>query len=510
MTQSLPPRPAHGSEPPPPLAGFALRLWLACLGGAVVAGGGILWALRTQVGPGPQVDPGPLVVWVGGSAVLGLLTGVGLALWFHARVIGHLKGLSRSVATGHVENLRGLPASSGWGELSELTAHLHALLEGHGGRARARAELDELERRLAALDRSVEKWSLSERWEPLGLEGGPFAEIAGSLDRGFARMAEVREQNEEAVRLVRVELSASLADAQESVEQAERGFLEATALLTTVRELQRLSGELEQALASSRAAVDAAPTIAEAYERQRGVTASAIEELVTTSTESVEHLGRGLSRVREIGDNVHLLANRATLIALNAVVAAGGQDPGRSGESAEELKTLAREVREATASTDAMSREVEREITAASQRMKGVRERVAARLEQAPPLPPIEAAALPEGLTRLQERVREMIQDATRKGERVSAAGERASRAAERFMRRLEEELQEIEGLAVRLGPAGGATAESRGGRPAPPEAPARPGPLRLLESEAAEPGDEGTAEGGRTLSPPRDRGEHS
>ena len=509
MTQSLPPRPAHVSEPPPPLAGLALRLWLACLGGALVAGGGILWALRTRVGPGPTVDPGPLVVWVGGSAVLGLLTGVALALWFHARVIGHLKGLSRSVATGHVENLQGLPASTGWGELSELTAHLHALLEGHGGRARAREELDELERRLGSLARSVEKWSLTERWEPLGLGSGPFAEIAGSLDRGFARTAEVREQNEEAVRLVRVELSAALADAQESVEQAERGFVEATALLTTVRELQRLAGELEQALASSRAVAGAAPSVAEAYERQRGVTASAIEELVTTSTESVEHLGRGLSRVREIGDHVHLLANRATLIALNAVVA-GGADPGRSGESAEELKALAREVREATASTDAMSREIEREITAASQRMKGVRERVAARLEQAPPLPPIEVAALPEGLTRLQERVREMIQDATRKGERVSAAGERASRAAERFMRRLEEELQEIEGLAVRLGPAGGAPAESRGGRLAAPEAPVRPRPLRLLEPQETEPGDEGTSEGERTLPPPRDRGEHS
>src|SRR5262249_34040196 len=145
---------------------------------------------------------------------------------------------------------------------------------------------------------------------------------------------------------------------------------------------------------------------------------------------------------------------RATLIALNAVVAAGG-DPGRSDQMSEDLKALAHEVRAATETTDAMSREIEREITAASQRMKGLRERVAARLEQMPPFPPAAATALPDDLVRLHERVREMVQAATRKGERVSAASERASRSAERFMRRLEEELHEVEGLVVRLGPAG-------------------------------------------------------
>jgi hypothetical protein len=138
----------------------------------------------------------------------------------------------------------------------------------------------------------------------------------------------------------------------------------------------------------------------------------------------------------------------------------------RSEDMSEELKSLAREVRGATETTDAMSREIEREINAASLRMKGVRERVAARLDQAPSLPEIEAAPLPEDLLRLHERVREMVQDATRKSERVSAASERASRSAERFMRRLEEELHEVEGLVVRLGPA--AAAGARGARERP------------------------------------------
>src|SRR5262249_61979753 len=152
-------------------------------------------------------------------------------------------------------------------------------------------------------------------------------------------------------------------------------------------------------------------------------------------------------------------------------------------------------VRAATESSDAMSREIEREITAASQRMKGLRERVAARLEQMPPLPP--AAALPDDLLRLHERGREMVQDATRKGERGSAASERAPRSAERFMRRLEEELHEVEGLVVRLGPAGAPPAAAGGTPSAPPEPRGAPGSLRLLQP-APPPG------GGAAPRPPR------
>ena len=459
------------------MAGLALRLWLACLGGALIAGGGTLWVVG-RIGPDTLVDPGPLVVWLSGSAALGILTAVGLALWFHVRLIGSLQGLSRSVASMHEENLRGLSASSGWGELSVLTRQLRALLAGHRDAVRAKDELEILEQRLAKLAKSVELWNSSERWEPLAIEGGPLADVAQGLDRSFERATLVREQNQEAVRLVRVELAAALADAQESVEQAERGFVEATALLTSVRELSRLTGEVERALAAGTAISGASPQVAEAYERQRAVTASAIEELVVASTESVEHLARGLARVQEIGDHVHLLGNRATLIALNAVVAPGA---ARSEEGAEELKALAREVRAATGSADSMSREIEREITAAAQRMKGIRERVAARLDQATTLPALEAGPLPEDLARLNDRVREMVQDATRKGERVSAAAERASRAAERFLRRLEEELREIEGLALRLGPL---TTEQEG-RAARPETPAQPRPLRLLDAES-------------------------
>ena len=93
---------------------------------------------------------------------------------------------------------------------------------------------------------------------------------------------------------------------------------------------------------------------------------------------------------------------------------------------------------------------------------------------------------------RLLERVREMVQDAAAKGERLSAAGERASRAAERLVRRLEEEAGTLDGLAMRLG----ATAEElREGAAAPgartpsSAGESRPGDLRLLGPDHAKPG---------------------
>ena len=126
--------------------------------------------------------------------------------------------------------------------------------------------------------------------------------------------------------------------------------------------------------------------------------------------------------------------------------------------------------------------------------MKGLRERVAARLDEAPPLPEVAPepagatgraapAPPPEAAARLLERVREMIQDAAAKGERLSATGERASRAAEHVVRMLEQEAGTLQALARRLG----ADEAVPGGDAAPEAGPLRPGDLRLLGPE--EPG---------------------
>src|SRR5262249_19298332 len=104
--------------------------------------------------------------------------------------------------------------------------------------------------------------------------------------------------------------------------------------------------------------------------------------------------------------------------------------------------------------TTALSREIEGEVASAIARMRGVRQRVAEKLEEIPTshAPAPTRASEP---ARLLERVKEMVQDAAQKGERMSAAGERVSRAAERLVRRLEGEVQELAGILVRLSPPG-------------------------------------------------------
>lgn len=315
-----------------------------------------------------------------------------------------------------------------------------------------------------------------------------------------------------------------MADSRDSAEQAERSFVEATALLTTVRELQRLGAELQQELASAppasggyppagaAAPVPPSPSPAEAQRRWREAAAAAIDELVVASTQSVEHLAAGLAHVRGIEEQVQVLANRATLIALNVVVAGAAHASGypaggpRPDDVARDLKGLAREVREVTERTAEMSREIDREVAAAAERMQGLRERVAARLDEAPPVPapasgyPAPGGPRPaqpgEATLRLLGRVREMVQDAAAKGERLSATGERASRAAERTVRRLEEEAEALERLAVRLG-ASEEDVREAGAGPAAHAAPAPSGEPRATDLRLLGPEDDVAGPGG-------------
>jgi hypothetical protein len=481
-----------------PGAGLRLRLWLSCLLSGV-AGGGAVVGLFTWLSPAdPLFDPLTLGIWPWSAAVSCLVLAVGLGLWLDHGIASHLRGLSRAIAAGDPEGLGVLPAARGWGELSLLTAQLHSQLARQHEMSRAAAELEELRHRIRSLRGAVEMRLPGQRSEPVRTIEGPLGLLIETLNRRWVEEEQDKNQSREDALGLRHELALALVDARESAELAERGFVEGTALLTTVRELQRLGGELKQELSTPHEmpAVPA-PPFAESQQRYREVAAAAIEELVSTSNESVECLATGLVRVQEIGEQVQVLANRATLIALHVALSDSGGTGQRSEGLSHELRSLAGEVRAVTDLTAERFAAIDREVETAVERMKGLRERVAAKLNEAPPLPEAGPAAprvaQPAEVTlRLLERVREMVQDAAAKGERLSAAGERASRAAERLVRRLEEEAGTLEGLAMRLG----ATAdELREGVTAPgAHGPAsagelRPGDLRLLGPDQAKPG---------------------
>jgi len=478
--------------------GLRMRLWLACLGGALVSAAGTWWVIGTQAVLGPAFDVSSLVAWLAGVAGIGIIVGASFALWLDHGVIGHLRGLSEGLRSGQVARLRGLPAASGWGELSELTQSIQRLISHQRQMVRGTEELGLLRTQLGQLRDSLDRWNESERWNEVWAESGPLAPVADALNRGLRRMDEVRDQNLEVVRQIGAELARALDDARESAEQAERGFVEATSLLTTVRELQRLEGELRKALdqlASGTEPREADEMVAEFFASAR----EAIDDLVRASGESVGRLAAGLNRVHEVADQVRVLSNRATLIALDTAIATSSRTaPGP--ELALEMKQLALEVQQATARTAALSQDVERESAAAMDAMRQVRSRVAERLERvpAPSAVPVPVRRVSDDAERLLERMREMIQDATQKGERLSAAGERVSRAADRLVRDLEDEGGELGGLEVRLAPPdplGDAdTAASTGDPDLVPTAPRMPG-LRLLGQEHVLPPDEGPGE---------------
>jgi hypothetical protein len=445
--------PARPTEPPAarPSAGLRLRLWLACLGGSLVASGGVAWLLSNRL-RGPAPDAATETSWLAAIAGFALLAGVALALWLDRAIVAHLRGLVVGMRTGQIAVLRGLPAASGWGELSQITQQIQLAITQQRQAVRAAEELGALRRQLTRLLAALATWTESERWPDPAAETGLLTPVIESLNRGFERAEELREQNVEVVRQVRDELKHALDDAREAAEQAEQGFVEATALLTTVRELQRLAAELGQALESTGREPQATAT--ETLSAWRQAAREAIEELVASSTASVEHLSRGVVMVQDIAEQVQRLTNRSTLIALqaSAPLATGAElDP----EQREHIRRLVFEAREAADRTTTLVQEVREAVTAAGERMRGVRERVAARLDAAPPLPPARpgAAAPPEEGVRLLGRVREMVQDATRKGERLSSAGERVSRSTERLVRGLEEEIREVEALSIRFAP---------------------------------------------------------
>jgi methyl-accepting chemotaxis protein len=501
---TLPPSRRDERVPPPEAAaGLRLRLWFGCLGGALVAAAGMWWVIAGNADPNGAIDLPLFVLWVSAVSSAGILIGIALALWLDRGIIGHLNGLSSSMASGRVSDLRSLPAGSGWGVLSHLTQQVQTLLTHHRQAARAAEELGIIRAQLAMMRESLDQWVETERWSGLRVKPGALAPLADTLDRGLRHLDNVRDENLEAARQVGEAVESALGDARETAAEAERGFVEATALLTTVRELQRLGGELEQSLATLTSG--ARSPDAEAMGPWREATRAAIQELLDSSSGTVEHLGRGLMRVQEITDQVSLVANRATLIALNSALAGArlGRPEAEMAELSEEMKRLAAEVRNATDRTARLSRDVEGDVASAVERMRGVRERVAERLDQIP-MPAVSDAPRPLERSRLLERVREMIQDAGQKGERLSAAGESVSRAAERLVRRLEEEVRELEGMVVRLsppelppddtserGPSEPPTITDAAGEPAKGmEAGPRPSGLRLLGQEHQPPGE--------------------
>ena len=459
--------------------GLRVRLWLGCLAGSVLASV-VLAVLSLRGSNGPDAE----FHWVWLPATLGVavVLSLALAIWLDRGIVRHLRGLERSMADGEVRDLRGLPSSSGWGELSELTIQTQALLARQRQAARTATELENMSARLLAVRDGVDQWAHTQNWKPIVPEGGAMGALVGVLNRELPRLSERQNGGRELADALMSEIGAGMPEAREVAEQAERGFVEATALLTTVRELERLGNELNTMLAApGSAAVQRSLAAERSLDQFRAAAADAIERLIAASSESVAHLADGIAHVQEIGQRTRLIANRTTLVALNALTA-NARPAGVTAEMMHaELKALATDVRDASDRVEALTAEVDRQAAVARERMTQVRAGIAEALESALPAPE-ESPVAPDvpDPTRLMERVREMIRDATAKGERLSSAGERVSRAAAKLQRRVESEVGSVGQLAAAL-----QLDDQPKSEPKNEPAPANPGAshLRVVES---------------------------
>ena len=440
-------------------SGLRVRLWIGCLAGSLLSAGAVALLLARFPDLASRLDPEFRWVWLPGILGAAVLLSFAFALWLDRGIVQPLRGLTRGLAEGQIVELRGLPSTSGWGEISELTLEAQAMLARHRNLARAGADLNQLCEQLNGLHQAIERGARSGTWEPLratmpaGAASGALAPLLAALNRELARVSASGAASREVAGTLESESLAALEDVRDLAEQSERGFVEATALLTTVRELERLASELDTALGMPRAATDdRARDAGAAVQGFRAAAADAIGRLVVASSESVAHLAGGMQRVQEIGDQTRVIANRATLIALHALSGrerTAASDPAPVGE---DLKSLAREVREANDRVGALTAEIEHQAATARERMASVRTEVAAVLDSVPTPETSPATEVAADSVRLMERVREMIRDATAKGERLSSAGERASRAAERLKRRIESEVESVDRLLEALG----------------------------------------------------------
>jgi methyl-accepting chemotaxis protein len=442
------------------------RLWIGALGGTLVtavAVGSVLAALWLS---GPTLAPGTVMVWLTVAVLVGILASLLFAQWLERGIVSGLRRLLHALTTGQPPDRRDLEQAPEWGEIGIALERLADQLQQQRTLGRAGSELQLARAEVLRFSEALERWMATERWEPVETTASVLAALADTLNRAMAREHAVMDRNQEAARVVSGDLQHTVDEARDAADEAEHGFVEANALLTTVREIARVGSELQQLAVSPNRVTG--PDRADDWRRRA---AESLESLVSVSSESVEHLGNGLLRVQEVGAQVQLLSNRATLIALNALLAGEHPHPlgAESGDDwATDLKQLAREVRGATERISQLSADVAREVEAANARMNQARARVLQALApKSEAETPVTVEAAPD-VTRLGERLREMAQDALRKGERMAEAGERASRAAERLVRRLEDQSRDLEGLVARLTPTGDVALAPLQARPMP------------------------------------------
>lgn len=426
-----------------------------------------------------------LVPWPEGRWILlgsvSLLTAFLVWLWLRRTLVLRLRRLATALASAPGRAARTGGLDRGFGELSSLAEIVAVSIE---RRDRLERDLDELTRlrdTLEHVSHTLETWTESEQAPQAFPTGeGP---LTLALER-VARSVEGRAHETRAVAgLVRETVDDAARRAHGVTAAAERQFVEATSLLTVLRELRRWSGELAQGLDAITAARRPPTALADAVIKSSDLLTAAVRAAdvpLSSARAAAMRLAESVALHTAVADDARV----ATVE--NAAAALAGIE--EAGELHEALRTLARDLADASARARVMELETE-SILALALEDRGAWEarlaRVSAEIAELTESQTAPAAADPaSGAYRALDRIHEMVDEALARGEKLVHQAERTSSDALRAGESMRGALDELDGLAARLEPPREAR-QASGDEAA--ETPGRP-PLSGIAAASGEP----------------------
>jgi hypothetical protein len=409
--------------------------------------------------------PWPEWRWIA-FAGAGLVVAVLVWLWLRHSLVSPLRALVNALESGRGADPRTVRSVGPWGELSGLSDAVQSTLLRQRRLERDLEELAALRACVGQLAAGVEAWTeRDERPAAFGAaapaDGVPEAArpLVAGLRRALERLDERAAEAHAVAGLVRETIDDARQRGEAVTGGTERQFVEATSLLTVLRELRRWAGELAPALESLRAA-------ASARVGEDGAGGARwthlLDEAIEGGTLPLQAAERSAQRLSTSAEDVLFLAETARLARIEAAVAALAGTP-EAAPFVDALETFGRDTRALRERMSELERATLGELAAAREELAGLHARLRAEAREmavvtqhpglaGAPLVPrgVDPAA---GARRSLDRVHEMVTEALARGEKLVQQAERTSSEALRAGEGVRVALDELDGFRARLEP---------------------------------------------------------
>lgn len=372
-----------------------------------------------------------------GFAIASAIAAVASWAWLYVTVARRLSNVARALEPGG----EGRSLSRGGG-LAGIVDAAAARLSKERELERGVERLEAVRSSLAQLAASAALWADTERAPSF-----PHEEVPDELQPLVERLALAASRLDEraaAARAVAGQVRESVADAGTRAGQvaasAERQFIEASSLLTVLRGLERWAADLQQGVETLAAAL-------EVQAKAQATAQRATDDAARGAAAQLDAAQRASDRVRSAARDLERVHEESQFAALeSAHVALTAWSPGAE-RLAEALTVLIRATRAAQERARELEQSTVTELAGAHEEFGALRARLAA-LEPPPAAGP-DARELPR---RALERVHEMVRDAIARGERLVQQAERTSSEALRAGEGVTAAVDEVDGLAARIG----------------------------------------------------------